>query len=131
MHLGTGTSSTSVEAPAPPEQPGRVTLADAARIFLAPRISDILVTTPQFVYVERNGKPYRTSVEFKDNTHLNCYDLALIAKNNPARANHDVVFRQHERVLYFQRVARDRRLSSLSQLIAAHLQHLNRFEAAL
>jgi len=35
-----------------------------------PTISDILVTTPRLVYVERNGKLYRTSVEFKDNTHL-------------------------------------------------------------
>src|ERR1700723_3045203 len=33
-------------------------------------ISDILVTTPHLVYVERAGKLYRTSVEFKDNTHL-------------------------------------------------------------
>ena len=35
-----------------------------------PTISDILVTTPRLVYVERNGKLYRTSVEFKDNNHL-------------------------------------------------------------
>jgi pilus assembly protein CpaF len=35
-----------------------------------PTISDILVTTPRLVYVERGGKLYRTSVEFKDNTHL-------------------------------------------------------------
>ncbi|MDE3196628.1 MAG: CpaF family protein [Acidobacteriota bacterium] len=35
-----------------------------------PTISDILVTTPRLVYVERNGKLYRTSVEFKDNMHL-------------------------------------------------------------
>src|SRR5579884_3736753 len=35
-----------------------------------PTISDILVTTPKLVYVERGGKLYRTSVEFKDNTHL-------------------------------------------------------------
>ncbi len=35
-----------------------------------PTISDILVTTPKLVYVERAGKLYRTSVEFKDNTHL-------------------------------------------------------------
>ena len=33
-------------------------------------ISDILVTTPRLVYVERNGKLYRTPVEFKDNQHL-------------------------------------------------------------
>src|ERR1700735_1851653 len=33
-------------------------------------ISDILVTTPKLVYVERGGKLYRTSVEFKDNNHL-------------------------------------------------------------
>jgi pilus assembly protein CpaF len=35
-----------------------------------PTVSDILVTTPRLVYVERAGKLYRTSVEFKDNTHL-------------------------------------------------------------
>src|SRR3954449_2404769 len=35
-----------------------------------PTISDILVTTPKLVYIERAGKLYRTSVEFKDNTHL-------------------------------------------------------------
>ena len=35
-----------------------------------PSISDILVTTPKLVYIERAGKLQRTSVEFKDNTHL-------------------------------------------------------------
>src|SRR5436305_7778362 len=35
-----------------------------------PTISDILVTTPRLVYVERGGKLYRTPVEFKDNNHL-------------------------------------------------------------
>ncbi len=35
-----------------------------------PTISDILVTTPHLVYVERGGKLYRTSVQFKDNLHL-------------------------------------------------------------
>jgi pilus assembly protein CpaF len=35
-----------------------------------PSISDILVTTPHLVYVERGGKLYRTPVEFKDNSHL-------------------------------------------------------------
>ena len=33
-------------------------------------ISDILVTTPRLVYVERAGKLYRTPVEFKDDGHL-------------------------------------------------------------
>src|SRR5438270_12806309 len=33
-------------------------------------ISDILVTTPKLVYIERNGRLYRTPVEFKDNNHL-------------------------------------------------------------
>src|SRR5580692_939759 len=33
-------------------------------------ISDILVTTPHLVYVERAGKLYRTPVQFKDNSHL-------------------------------------------------------------
>ena len=35
-----------------------------------PTISDILVTSPKLVYVERAGKLYRTPVEFKDNAHL-------------------------------------------------------------
>jgi pilus assembly protein CpaF len=35
-----------------------------------PTISDILVTTPRLVYVERAGKLYRTPVEFKDDHHL-------------------------------------------------------------
>ena len=33
-------------------------------------ISDILVTTPNLVYIERNGKLLRTSVRFKDDAHL-------------------------------------------------------------
>ena len=35
-----------------------------------PTVSDILVTTPKLVYVERFGKLHRTPVEFKDNAHL-------------------------------------------------------------
>jgi pilus assembly protein CpaF len=35
-----------------------------------PTISDILVSTPKLVYVERAGKLYRTPVEFKDDAHL-------------------------------------------------------------
>jgi pilus assembly protein CpaF len=35
-----------------------------------PTISDILVTTPRLVYIERKGKLQRTSVQFKDNAHL-------------------------------------------------------------
>jgi pilus assembly protein CpaF len=35
-----------------------------------PNVSDILVTTPKLVYVERAGRLYRTPVEFKDNAHL-------------------------------------------------------------
>jgi pilus assembly protein CpaF len=35
-----------------------------------PTISDILVTTPRLVFVERGGKLYRTPVEFKDDAHL-------------------------------------------------------------
>ena len=35
-----------------------------------PTVSDILVTGPKLVYVERGGKLYRTSVEFKDDSHL-------------------------------------------------------------
>jgi len=35
-----------------------------------PTISDILVTTPKMVYVERAGKLYETPVEFRDDAHL-------------------------------------------------------------
>ncbi|MBL0160955.1 MAG: CpaF family protein [Bryobacterales bacterium] len=35
-----------------------------------PEVSDILVTTPRLVFVEKNGKLLRTPVEFKDNAHL-------------------------------------------------------------
>ncbi|MCS7314509.1 MAG: CpaF family protein [Bryobacterales bacterium] len=35
-----------------------------------PTLSDILVTTPRMVYVERDGKLYRTPVQFKDDAHL-------------------------------------------------------------
>jgi pilus assembly protein CpaF len=35
-----------------------------------PTVSDILVTTPKLVYVERAGKLYRTPVQFKDDGHL-------------------------------------------------------------
>src|SRR5204863_10059740 len=35
-----------------------------------PTVSDILVTTPKLVYVERAGKLYPTPVEFKDDAHL-------------------------------------------------------------
>jgi pilus assembly protein CpaF len=35
-----------------------------------PGISDILVTTPHLVYVERNGKLEKSPVRFKDNAHL-------------------------------------------------------------
>ncbi len=35
-----------------------------------PTISDILVTTPHLVYVERNGKLEKSLVRFKDNAHL-------------------------------------------------------------
>jgi pilus assembly protein CpaF len=35
-----------------------------------PTISDILVTTPKLVYVERDGRLMRTPAEFKDEAHL-------------------------------------------------------------
>jgi len=35
-----------------------------------PTISDILVTTPRHVYIERGGRLYPTPVEFKDDAHL-------------------------------------------------------------
>jgi len=39
-------------------------------LLLDPTISDILVTRPKLVYVERRGKLHRTAVEFKDSAHL-------------------------------------------------------------
>jgi pilus assembly protein CpaF len=33
-------------------------------------VSDILVTTPRLIYVERKGKLERTNIEFKDDAHL-------------------------------------------------------------
>ncbi len=35
-----------------------------------PTISDILVTTPKMVHVERSGRLYESAVEFKDDAHL-------------------------------------------------------------
>jgi pilus assembly protein CpaF len=35
-----------------------------------PTVSDILVTTPRLVYVERRGKLSRTNIQFKDDAHL-------------------------------------------------------------
>ncbi len=35
-----------------------------------PTVSDILVTTPRLIYVERKGKLERTPIEFKDDAHL-------------------------------------------------------------
>ncbi len=35
-----------------------------------PTVSDILVTTPRLIYIERGGKLERTTIEFKDDAHL-------------------------------------------------------------
>jgi pilus assembly protein CpaF len=35
-----------------------------------PTISDILVTGPKLIYIERAGKLHKTTVQFKDNAHL-------------------------------------------------------------
>ncbi|MBV8905189.1 MAG: CpaF family protein, partial [Acidobacteriia bacterium] len=35
-----------------------------------PTVSDILVTTPRLIYIERRGKLEQTSIEFKDDAHL-------------------------------------------------------------
>ena len=42
----------------------------SSRCWPIPTISDILVTTPKLVYIERAGKLYKTPVQFKDNQHL-------------------------------------------------------------
>ncbi len=45
-----------------------------------PSISDILVTTPEKVYVERNGKLVKTPVRFKDAAHLQRIIQKIVAK---------------------------------------------------
>jgi pilus assembly protein CpaF len=45
-----------------------------------PTISDILVTTPHKVYVERNGRLVKTPVRFKDNTHLQRIIQKIVAQ---------------------------------------------------
>ncbi len=48
-----------------------------------PTISDILVTTPHLVYVERAGKLYRTPVEFKDDAHLMRIIEKIVSRGRP------------------------------------------------
>jgi len=45
-----------------------------------PTISDILVNGAKSVYVEKNGKLYKTSVTFKDNQHLKNIIERIVAK---------------------------------------------------
>jgi pilus assembly protein CpaF len=45
-----------------------------------PTISDILVTTPHKVYVERNGRLVKTPVRFKDDTHLQRIIQKIVAQ---------------------------------------------------
>ncbi len=45
-----------------------------------PGISDILVNGPKNVYIEKNGKLYRTNVEFKDNEHLRSIIERIVSK---------------------------------------------------
>lgn len=45
-----------------------------------PSISDILVNGAKHVYVEKNGKLYRTSVTFKDNQHLRNIIERIVSK---------------------------------------------------
>jgi len=45
-----------------------------------PTISDILVNGPKHVYVEKNGKLYKTSVTFKDNQHLKNIIERIVSK---------------------------------------------------
>jgi pilus assembly protein CpaF len=53
-----------------------------------PTVSDILVTTPHFVYVERAGKLFRTPVEFKDDAHR-CASLRRSCRESAAAStNH-------------------------------------------
>jgi pilus assembly protein CpaF len=45
-----------------------------------PTISDILVTTPKLVYIERAGKLSRTPVQFKDDAHLKRIIEKIVAR---------------------------------------------------
>jgi pilus assembly protein CpaF len=45
-----------------------------------PTISDILVTTPEKVYVERNGRLVKTPVRFKDDAHLQRIIQKIVAQ---------------------------------------------------
>jgi pilus assembly protein CpaF len=45
-----------------------------------PGVSDILVNGPKNVYVEKNGKLYRTNIEFKDNEHLRSIIERIVSK---------------------------------------------------
>jgi len=50
-----------------------------------PTISDILVTTPRLVHIERAGKLYRTPVQFKDDAHLLRIIEKVVARVRPPR----------------------------------------------
>ena len=45
-----------------------------------PTISDILVTTPDRVYIERNGRLLKTPIRFKDNAHLQRIIQKIVAR---------------------------------------------------
>jgi len=45
-----------------------------------PSVSDILVNGPKSVYIEKNGKLYKTSVSFKDNQHLRNIIERIVSK---------------------------------------------------
>ncbi len=49
-------------------------------LFQDPTISDILVTTPALVHVERNGKIVKTKIRFKDNQHLTRIIQKIVAQ---------------------------------------------------
>src|ERR1700722_6401860 len=50
-----------------------------------PTISDILVTTPKLVHIERAGKLYKTPVQFKDDAHLMRIIEKVVARVGPPR----------------------------------------------
>ncbi len=45
-----------------------------------PTVTDILVTTPHRVYIERNGRLVKTPVRFKDNAHLQRIIQKIVAR---------------------------------------------------
>lgn len=58
-------------------------------------VSDILVTTPRLIYVERGGKLERTNIEFKDDAHLMRIIERVVSGRNRRPPRHANVNGEH------------------------------------